>query len=776
MRLFILFIPFLLIYSSASFSQSNNQVKNLAPQQKKLIKKEIRAMSTKDKILSFVIVQEKYAGDFYNRIGGVLLSAPKLNQSVAANASPNLLRLINLTNIKSYHNLPFPSINTRTATKKSLPHWLKRTFGANYYVDLDVTSSQLLYYGLDSTGIYANSTAYHSWDSLLSATLKHDLIYTPLAPELLFNQLAGLKIKSPQRKTLDEKLRTKFIHELNNNNQVEPSSAKEDVLRWIWQTFAGANKINATNGMERSSNLEGINLCSFSFSPKHFNNFSEVLTRYASVPSYSPDQSACKDLVRLAAYDLVIIPVAALGEEEIEFVQKLAMKTKVLMVTFNNEATCFRDVEHIRLVSVPEDNWLSHSLAAQSLFGANMNVDASKRFLYGTPELVNMNPSILKMIDNVVEEAITAQAMPGCQILVAKNGIVVFDQAYGYQTYDSANKVSKTTLYDLASITKVLATTQGIMYLLEHDSISLDAPLSNYLDYLDSTNKKDITIRQIMAHQAGLYPYYPFWKRAKQELKLENGYTKGKVQAGKSTWVSSAVEDSILYWAARSELLAERIDTITHEQYFYSDIGFYLLKDLIEQQTGLPLDWFLRRQLYQPLGTSLVFNPTCFYPVMELAPTENDNLLRHELVQGFVHDRNAALMGGVAGQAGLFGNANDVAIMLQLQLNGGWYGDRRYFDSTTIKQFITRQYDNNRRGLGWDMPGTEPDGPVSDLASDETFGHTGFTGGSIWADPKESLIFVFLSNRIYPSVENTKLIDMNIRTRIQDIVYRAIMK
>jgi CubicO group peptidase (beta-lactamase class C family) len=279
-----------------------------------------------------------------------------------------------------------------------------------------------------------------------------------------------------------------------------------------------------------------------------------------------------------------------------------------------------------------------------------------------------------------------------------------------------------------------------------------------------------------MAHQAGLYPYYPFWKKAKQELKLEDESSIRGVQVGKSLWVSSAVKDSLLYWAATSDLLAERIDTITHEQYFYSDIGFYLLKDLIEEQTNSPLDKFLREQLYQPLGTSLVFNPTCYYPVGELAPTEEDNLLRQEIVQGFVHDRNAALMGGVAGQAGLFGNANDVAIMLQLQLNGGWYGGRRYFEASTIKQFLSRQYDNNRRGLGWDMPGTEPDGPVSELASDETFGHTGFTGGSIWADPKESLIFVFLSNRIYPSVENTKLIDMNIRTRIQDIVYRAMMK
>ena len=733
-------------------------------------------MSTEDKMLSFVILQEQYAGRLNNRIGGLLVNTPGTNQQINTNAAPKFLRIANLTNVKSYHTLPFPSLATRKVVNEPLPQWLKGILGVDYYVDFDTSFSHILYYGLDSSGIYTQSTPYHSWDSLFLATLKHDLIYTPQTPEVLVSQLSSLKVKSTQKKGLDEKLKIKLYRELTKKNQVEPHPAKEEILRWIWYTYAAANIFSTNNGILPITNLDSINLCSFSFHDSQFKNFSELLNRYATVPFYSPNLFANKDLVRLAAYDLVIIPVAELSEKEIEFVQTLASKTKVLIVTFGNEATYFRDTKHINLVTVPEDNWLSHSLAAESLFGASTMDDSIKRLQYGVPELANMNPVILKMIDKVVEEALREQAMPGCQILVAKNGIVIFDKAYGYYTYDSAKKVSKSTKYDLASITKVLATTQGIMYLTEHDSITLDAPLSNYLDYLDNTNKKDITIQQIMAHQAGLYPYYPFWKKAKQELKLEDESSIRGVQVGKSFWVNSAVEDSLLYWAATSDLLAERIDTITHEQYFYSDIGFYLLKDLIEQQTGLPLDKFLREQLYQPLGTSLVFNPTCSYPVAELAPTEEDNLLRHENVQGFVHDRNAALMGGVAGQAGLFGNANDVAIMLQLQLNGGWYGNRKYFEPATIKQFLSRQYDNNRRGLGWDMPGTEPEGPVSELASDETFGHTGFTGGSIWADPKESLIFVFLSNRIYPSVENTKLIDMNIRTRIQDIVYRAIMK
>ena len=776
MRLFILFIPILLIYSSVCFSQNKNQDKNLSSHQNKVIKKKIKSMSTEDKILSFVILQEQYTGGFNNRISGYLLTTPELNKPSTTPFSADLLRIVNLKQVEAFQNVPFPSIDTRSGTNRPLPSWFESAFGANYFVDLDSIFSQILFYGLDSSGVYINTTPYQSWESLLSATIKHDLVYTHLNPELLVNQLSGMKVNGKQRKTLDEKIKNKIINEVKKKNQTVPLPTKEDILRWIWYTYANANKTRTTNVTLPISTLDSINLCSFSFSDTQFTDFSELLNRYAMVPFYSPNLSANKDLIRLAAYDLVIIPVTSLSEKEIEFVQTLATKTKVLILSFGNKAPYLKDVNNISLVSVPEYNWLSQSLAAQSLFSASMNVDSVKRLQYGPPELVDMNPATLKIIDNVVEEAIKDHAIPGCQILVAKNGIVIFDEAYGYQTYDSIKKVDKSTLYDLASITKVLATTQGIMYLLEHDSITLDTPLSNYLDYLANTNKKDITIRQIMAHQAGLYSYFPFWKKAKQELNLANELLKKDVQVGKSIWVNSAVEDSILFWAAQSDLLADRIDTITHEQYFYSDIGFYLLKDLIEQQTGLPLDKFLNNHLYKPLGTSLVFNPICYYSVGNLAPTENDILLRHELVHGFVHDRNAALMGGVAGQAGLFGNANDVAIMLQLQLNGGWYGDRRYFESATIKEFLSKQYDDNRRALGWDMPGTEPDGPVSELASDKTFGHTGFTGGSIWADPKESLIFVFLSNRIYPSVENTKLIDMNIRTRIQDIVYRAIVK
>ena len=774
MRLFILFILFLLTYSTSSLAQSATEFDNLPSEQKRIIKKKLKAMSVANKIQSFTVFEEKYANSLNKITSGTMLSLEASNDPKANSLSSESLKITNLHLVNSYLNIPFPSVDTRNTTKEPLPSWLPTIFQSDYLVDLDTTFSQILFYGLDSTGIYLNTTPYLTWDSLFSATLKHDLIYTPASLELWQKELNNLHLKSRQEKSLDEKLKVKYFQELNKSNKVKLTPTEKEVMQWIRDSYTNSIDLSTTSELPIKS-LEHINLCSFSFKPEYFAKFSRQLNNYTFVPSYSPGLSYKKDMNRLAAYDLVIIPATSLSEIEFEFVQELAKETSVLIVGFGSDSINFMDEENVKFLSVPEDNRLSQSIAAQTIFNTSGKLYCSERLHYGIPELVGMNSSILKLIDNVVKEAINEEAIPGCQILVAKDGTIVFNKAYGYQTYDSTYKINDRTKYDLASITKVLATTQGIMYLLEKDSIGLDEPLSKHLKYLDDTNKKDITIRQIMAHQAGLYPYYPFWKKAKEKLKLEDQPSKD-VQVGKSIWVNSAVEDSLLYWAATSDLLADRIDTITHDQYYYSDIGFFLLKDLIEKQTEMSLDEFLNEQLYKPIGTSLVFNPTCLYPLTDLAPTEEDNLLRHEIVQGFVHDRNAALMGGVSGQAGLFGNANDVAIMLQLQLNGGCYGDRRYFEESTIKQFISRQYDNNRRGLGWDMPGTEPDGPVSELASEETFGHTGFTGGSIWADPKESLIFVFLSNRVYPSVENTKLIDMNIRTRIQDIVYRSILK
>ena len=281
-----------------------------------------------------------------------------------------------------------------------------------------------------------------------------------------------------------------------------------------------------------------------------------------------------------------------------------------------------------------------------------------------------------------------------------------------------------------------------------------------------------------MTHQAGLYPYLPFWAATLSNKKLDNPLTdspqQNYFQVGRGLYINESITDSIMSWSIKSALIEKEDDEIAYE-YQYSDIGFYLMKALVEKVINQPIDDFLDQNLYGPMLMGTVFKPLCRYPEDIIVPTEVDETFRKEILQGFVHDRNAALFGGVSGHAGLFGNAIDIAKLLQMHLQNGSYGNKQYFSPETVERFTRKQYVNNRRGLGWDKPGPEPDGPVSLLASDKTFGHTGFTGTAIWADPEENLIFIFLSNRVYPSSDNLKLVELNIRTRIQDLAYGSII-
>ena len=287
-------------------------------------------------------------------------------------------------------------------------------------------------------------------------------------------------------------------------------------------------------------------------------------------------------------------------------------------------------------------------------------------------------------------------------------------------------------------------------------------------------------IRDILTHQAGLWPYLPFWKETvKDSLIIGNYYSNHpelnfQYQISGGLYGSQVVQDSVWQWVKASKI--RKKTPRTPYDYKYSDMGYYLLQKLIEGFLNQPMEEFLQQNFYDPMGlNTLSYLPLCRYPLSRIAPTELDNYFRNTLVYGVVHDQGAALFGGVAGHAGLFSNALDLAKLMQMHLQDGTYGGVRYFQPGTIEKFTKKQYDNNRRGLGWDKPlQSEWFGPTSEYASPGTFGHTGFTGTAVWADPEFDLIFVFLSNRIHPNADNRKLIKNNIRTRIQDIIYESI--
>lgn len=416
--------------------------------------------------------------------------------------------------------------------------------------------------------------------------------------------------------------------------------------------------------------------------------------------------------------------------------------------------------------------------AVEKLSTFNNDEVAGKKILgYAPAEMTGLDRSALFKIEQIMADAISSGSTPGGQLAIAVDGAIVLDQAYGFLTYDSLIPAEKTTLYDLASVTKVTGTLLGIMKLYEDGRLDLDARIDEYLPAYQNSNKGHITARALLAHNAGLKPYVPFWQKVLSADMLETFFYEDEAalladRRSYHTRPNTIVQDTLKNWIIQSPLI--QYDSIPF--YSYSDIGFMILHQVVEQISGQPLDQYLSETFYQPMGLRrLTFNPLDHgFQRFEIAPTEHDYYFREELVWGEVHDRNAAVFGGIAGHAGLFATSHDLVVILQTLLQGGTYGDHQFLQASTIQYFNQCFFPNNRRALGWDKKDDKV-GNVSAFTTSESFGHTGFTGTMIWADPQYNLIFVFLSNRIHPNSNNYKLIQKNIRTKIQDVVYEALM-
>lgn len=401
------------------------------------------------------------------------------------------------------------------------------------------------------------------------------------------------------------------------------------------------------------------------------------------------------------------------------------------------------------------------------------------RIRSGTPPDAGMRPELFWQIDSLAIEGIRQGAYPGCQVVVVRDGIMVYNKAFGHHTYDSMAIVTTGDIYDLASVTKIAATTASLMRLADMGMIDPGASLATYMPRLSGSDKETIRLADLLTHQAGFIPWIPFHRTSMQHGEYLPGIYSNHptddhpVMVAGNLYIHTHYRDTILTQILQSDLGPTG-------KYVYSDLGFILLKELVEELTGEGLDAFLDHQLYGPLGLSnMGFRPLERFDPARLVPTEMDTLWRRQLVQGTVHDPVAAMLGGVSGHAGLFSNATDLATLMQVFLNGGSYGGRQYFDEHTVKEFTRRQFvaGNNRRALGFDKPATDPGqgSPAAYSASPVSFGHSGFTGTLAWADPVENLVFVFLSNRTYPDQSNRILIEQNIRTNIHQLLYDAII-
>lgn len=428
----------------------------------------------------------------------------------------------------------------------------------------------------------------------------------------------------------------------------------------------------------------------------------------------------------------------------------------------------------VPILHLPDQRPSAQAIAVQMLFGGQDTYYADKGWLaanrlgHAPPETVGIDREKLGRIDQYVERAIRRKAIPGCQVLVAKSGQIIYDKTFGYFTYDKQQAVDHESIYDLASLTKAAATTLGVMRLEEEGKVDLAGRLREYLPAYQKTGLKYLRVRHLLAHHTGLQANLPIAHWLRQDDLFASSQSKD---------YPLAVSDNVyLKKGVREDLLAEVAEVRTARRQFfrYSDVNFILLQQLIEEQANAPLDDYLNKTFYEPLGLQrLLFRPGLVFPESEIVPTELDRRWRKELVRGEVHDESATLLGGVGGHAGLFGNARDLAALFQMLIQDGTYAGDRYLQAQTIKEF-TKRNGYNYRAFGFDRLAGHSKSLRRYGASDNTFGHTGFTGTCVWADPEEDLIFIFLSNRIYPDKHNSKLQKLGLRERIHKIVYQSL--
>lgn len=591
--------------------------------------------------------------------------------------------------------------------------------------------------------------------------------------------------------------------------------------------------------------MEKLNYATLTISKEGIQSYGSTADYYKSGDHFAMSRRAdpgtrSQLLSKLGKYNTLIVSVLntssyasvryGITDETLDFIASLDPAQEVILNVAGVPYVLgrFNNLENITAVMLSySDDPVAQDYAMQAIFGGRsfsgklpvsagpairagegINTGAPKRLAYGEPLDAGLDADTLKRMDELIKKAIRSKAMPGCQLLIARHGKVVWNKAYGYHTYQKRRPVRTNDLYDLASLTKITATIPALMSLREQGRFSEDSLLSAYHTVPDSSNKAALLISDILTHQAGLPPWIPFYQSTIEPLDTSQSLVSNNwspvyvLKIGPSAYANRNVKyvDSLyeksyspeyptqvasdLYlrkdWRDSLYRTIYNVPLLEKKEYLYSDLGYYMLQDIIEKEVDTMLYPYCWYNFYAPLGAeTLGFLPLSRFPRERIIPSENDLFFRRQLIHGYVHDPGAALLGGVAGHAGLFACANDLAKMMQMYLNNGWYGEEKFIDSAILATYTSRYNSegDNRRGLGFDRPITDENdaGPACDEASASSYGHSGFTGTLAWVDPDFDLVYIFLSNRIHPNQANTKLIDDNVRTRIQQVIYDAIL-
>ncbi len=662
----------------------------------------------------------------------------------------------------------------------------------------------------------AEVRAFKAGNDMLLQTSNLDKAYNAVLAACINGRITEEELNHSVRKILKSKywagLHTYKPVDLRNISEDLDTERSKELKQLIYNKAVTVTRDEF--GLIPLKGLATLKMASIGVGVDQENLFQSTLELYGDVSSYllqdKPARSTdWKSIAEEAVKnDLVIVSIHkvrqsekldyGITEETLNMLRYIQENSRLIVCVFGNPYSLKFFDEFETVMCGFEDEEEAHMAAANVLFGVNSaqgkvpvntlsadgkldygyEVESFARLGFAMPSEVGMSATKLQEIRKVVNSAIMGEEFPGCQVLVARKGKVVFYEGFGNMKYNNGQAVNRHTLYDLASVTKVASTLQAIMMLYDQGKINLDEKLSTYLPELLGTNKSRLIIKDILLHQAGLKAFVPFFDQTRFGSGQYNPYyfsnapiTLGHIPISDELGVNPIIKDSVFSWVEKSALI-----NAPGSQYVYSDLGLLLLQKLVERISGRNLDAFVGANIYEPMGLhSMMYNAFTQKTKDQIAPTEVNGDFRKAAIHGTVHDPNAALIGGVAGHAGLFSNAWDLARLMQMNLNGGYYDDRQFFSKETIDFFTKPQSKVSHRALGWNRPTGPGDGTVSQYASSKTYGHTGFTGTCVWVDPEKDLIFVFLSNRVYPSANNQKIIKNKTRQKIHDIAYKALL-
>jgi len=646
-------------------------------------------------------------------------------------------------------------------------------------------------------------------------------------------------------------LQAKYWTGAHLKESIQLDSLMEDLndpgYQTLYRELAEHSLILAKNneGAVPVAQLERTSLATVTVSKAGVNEASRVTDKFLAGDHYTLASEADFNkldelLLRLDRYNTVIVSILntsrrasrkyGISDKTLYFLHQIDPSVKLIVnvagVPYSLKR--FSSLEHLdALILSHKDDPLYQDLALQAIFGGasfsgRMPVSAGNyldegagaatgppgRLGYASPLDVGLHPDTLLKMEGIINKALREKAMPGCQVLVARKGKVVWHQSYGHHTYRKKRSVKEDDIYDLASITKMASTTAALMRVRDQGLFHEDSLLGAYAFVPDTSNKAELLVADVLAHQSGMIAWIPFYYETLEPLdsslalistrfsrtyplKIGEGtyfnrnvtYVDGVYQKEYSADYTYQVAENLYMHSHWRDTLYKRIydSELLSEEYRYSGLGFYIFQQIIETATDTMLYPYVWHNFYNPLGANtLGYKPLSRFPRERIVPTENDMSFRRQLLQGHVHDMGAAMLGGVSGNAGLFGSANDLAKMMQMFMNGGSYGNRRYIQKSTLKLYTScyNCEEENHRGFGFNKPvyWEEDAGPACNSASPSSFGHSGFTGTLAWADPEYELVYIFLSNRVHPNMGNNRLIDMNVRTEVQQVVYNALLE